>query len=193
MTARRALALVAALFALGTLVLGLLVAQRGPGALDMWATEVTGRLSETLLDVLLLPTEPYVLVPAIALIAGSCLYLRRRGDALLAVAGPVLAVSLNTWVLKPLFGRWKDGGLAYPSGHTVSLVSVLVLLVLLARPKVGAALAAVVLLGCATVGLVGAGYHYLTDVAGGGCFATFVVTGMGAVRTPRPVPTPSTG
>ncbi|GAA3531781.1 phosphatase PAP2 family protein [Amycolatopsis ultiminotia] len=193
MTARRALALVAALCALATLVLGLVVANRAPGALDTRATDVTGRLSRPLLDVLVLPTEPYLLIPAIALVAGACLFRHRRRDALLAVAGPALAVALNTWVLKPLFGRMKDATLAYPSGHTVSLVTVLVVLVLLARPKLVTTLVAVFLLCCATIGLVGLGYHYLTDVAGGVCFATFVVTGMRAALTPRLAPAPSTG
>ncbi|WP_233573914.1 phosphatase PAP2 family protein [Amycolatopsis panacis] len=193
MTVRRVLVFVAVLGALAALLLGLLVVPRAPGSLDTWATDRTGELSERLLDVLVLPTEPYLVIPAIALIAGAAWYLRRREDVILAVAAPVLAVALNTWVLKPIFGRWKDGGLAYPSGHTVSLAAVLVVLMLLARPKVLTAIAAILLLGCATIGLVGLGYHYLTDVAGGVCFATAVVTGLRAVLIPRRVPAPSTG
>ncbi|WP_033291631.1 phosphatase PAP2 family protein [Amycolatopsis jejuensis] len=193
MTARRALALFAALCALAALVLGLLVSARAPGSLDLRATHATTDLSTRLLDALVLPTEPYVLVPAIALIAGVLWYLRRRRDALLAVAAPLVAAVLNTWVLKPAFGRWKGGSLAYPSGHTVTLVTVLVVVVLVVRPKVLAFVIGAVLLACATVGMIGLGYHYLTDIVGGACFAAAVVTGLQAALSPRPGPELSTG
>lgn len=190
---RRILTVVAVACALATLVLGLVFAGgRSPSALDSAAASDVSGLGHGLLDALVLPTEPYVLLPAIAVIAGICLYRRRRGDALLAVAGPAVAVALNTWVLKPLFDRWKDGTLVYPSGHTVSLVTVLVVLVLFARWKAAAIVLGVVLLGCATVGMIGLGYHYLTDIAGGTFFATAVVTGLRAV-TPRRAPVPSDG
>ncbi|HEY3709685.1 MAG TPA: phosphatase PAP2 family protein [Amycolatopsis sp.] len=190
---RRILTVVAVACALATLVLGLVFAGgRSPSALDSAAASDVSGLGHGLLDALVLPTEPYVLLPAIAVIAGICLYRRRRGDALLAVAGPAVAVALNTWVLKPLFDRWKDGTLVYPSGHTVSLVTVLVVLVLFARWKLAAIVLGVVLLGCATVGMIGLGYHYLTDIAGGTFFATAVVTGLRAV-TPRRAPVPSDG
>jgi membrane-associated phospholipid phosphatase len=190
---RRILTVVALACALATLALGLVFAGgRSPSALDSAAASDVSGLGHGLLDALVLPTEPYVLLPAIAVIAGICLYRHHRGDALLAVAGPAVAVALNTWVLKPLFDRWKDGTLVYPSGHTVSLVTVLVVLVLFARWKAAAIVLGVVLLGCATVGMIGLGYHYLTDIAGGTFFATAVVTGLRAV-TPRRAPVPSDG
>jgi membrane-associated phospholipid phosphatase len=190
---RRTLAVVAVACALATLVLGLVFAGgRSPSALDAAAASGISGLGHGLLYALVLPTEPYVLLPAIAIIAGTCLYRRRKTDALLAVAGPAVAVALNTWVLKPLFDRWKDGTLVYPSGHTVSLVTVLVVLVLLARWKAAVAALGVVLLGCAAVGMIGLGFHYLTDIAGGTFFGTAVVTGLRAV-TPRRAPVPSGG
>ncbi|MEV6904372.1 phosphatase PAP2 family protein [Amycolatopsis sp. NPDC051372] len=189
----RILALVAVLCALATVALGLVYAGgRSPGALDAGAAQAIAGLGHTTLNVLVLPTEPYVLIPAIVVIAGACLYLRRRTDALLAVAGPALALALNTWVLKPLFDRWKNDILVYPSGHTVSLVTVLVVLVLVAKPKVVTVVLSVVLLCCAAIGMIGLGYHYLTDIVGGTFFATAVVTGVRAV-TPRRVPAPSAG
>jgi membrane-associated phospholipid phosphatase len=69
---------------------------------------------------------------------------------------------------------------------------VLVVLVLLARPKVLTVVLGVVLLCCAAIGMIGLGYHYLTDIVGGTFFATAVVTGLRAV-TPRRVPAPSAG
>ncbi|MGW4486096.1 phosphatase PAP2 family protein [Amycolatopsis sp. NPDC004368] len=189
----RILALVAVLCVVATVALGLVYAGgHSPGALDAWAANVIAGLGRGLLDVLVLPTEPYVLVPAIAVIAGICAYRRRWPDAALAVMGPVLAVVLNTWVLKPLFDRWKERILVYPSGHTVSLVTVLAVVVALASRKVLVAVVGVVLLCCAAIGMIGLGYHYLTDIAGGTFFATAVVTGLRAV-TPRRVPAPSAG
>ncbi|MFD2471937.1 phosphatase PAP2 family protein [Amycolatopsis silviterrae] len=193
MTARRTLALFAALCALATLVLGLLVAPYAPGTVDQWAANSAATLSPGLLNALVLPTEPYVLIPAVVVIAGICLYRRSRRDALLAVAGPFLAIALNSWALKPAFDRWKGGTLVYPSGHTVSLVAVLTVVVLLVRFKAVAAVVSVVLIVCAAVGMIGLGYHYLTDIAGGVCFAPAVVTALRAALSPRRAPEPSTG
>lgn len=192
-TARRTLALFAALCALATLVLGLLVAPYAPGTVDQWADRSASRLSPGLLNTLVLPTEPYVLIPAVVVIAGICLYQRSRRDALLAVAGPFLAIALNSWALKPVFDRWKEGTLVYPSGHTVSLVAVLTVVVLLVRFKAIAVAVGAVLVACAAVGMIGLGYHYLTDIAGGVCFAAAVVTALRAALSPRRAPEPSTG
>ncbi|MFI5608187.1 phosphatase PAP2 family protein [Amycolatopsis sp. NPDC051903] len=189
----RILAAVAVVCLLATVALGLVYAGgHSPGSLDSAVAGGVAGLGRTTFDVLVLPTEPYVLLPAIAVVTGSCAYLRRWPDAALAVAGPAVAVGLNTWVLKPLFDRWKDGILVYPSGHTVSLVTVLAVLVLLARPKVLTAVLGVLLLCCAAIGMIGLGYHYLTDIVGGTFFGTAVVTGLRSV-TPRRVPAPSAG
>ena len=193
MTARRALALFSVLCILATVALGLIVAPNPPGALDGWAAATAVRVSAGVLHALVLPTEPYLLIPAIALIAGVCFYRHRRRDAALAVTGPVVAVAMNTWALKPAFGRLKDGALAYPSGHTVSLVAVLVVVVLLVRMKTVAVVVSVVLAGCGAVGMIGLGYHFLTDIAGGVCFAAGVVTALRVVLSPRRELEPSSG
>ncbi len=154
------------------------------------------------LHALVLPTEPYVLVPALALVAAWCLYARRPWDAVFVVVAPALAVAANTWLLKPAFDRWKNDTLVYPSGHTVSLVATLVVVFLLVRGRMVVAVGAV-LLACASVGMVGLGYHYVVDIVGGTFFAVFAVIGtynLGAwlTRTWRPGSTgcrsvPSTG
>jgi membrane-associated phospholipid phosphatase len=108
-------------------------------------------------------------------------------------------LAANTWVLKPLFDRQNDGYLVYPSGHTVSLVSTLAVLVLLARPGVArwivVAVGAVLLIAAGT-GMIGLGYHYFTDVVGGTFFAVAVVCAMRFATSrlsPRPSPAPSSG
>ena len=77
-------------------------------------------------------------------------------------------------VLKPLFGRMKDQGLAYPSGHTTVMVVVLGMLILAAgvhRWLVWAVAA------FAALGIVGQAvtYHYLTDALGAVLLGTSLV------------------
>ncbi|GII57744.1 hypothetical protein Pth03_61330 [Planotetraspora thailandica] len=182
MTGVRARAAGATAGAAVTLGLGLWVAgERRPDALDAGLLRgITGSIGDdgALLRVALLPTEPYVLVPLIALMTVACA-LRRRWDAVIfCLVGSVVPVALNTWVLKPLFDRPLGDYLAYPSGHTVSLVSALTVLVVLARrgtARVVAATAAVIVTLIAGAALVGSGFHYPTDVVGGACFAVAAV------------------
>ncbi|NKQ56694.1 phosphatase PAP2 family protein [Amycolatopsis sp. K13G38] len=143
-----------------------------------------------LLEIMVQPTEPYVLLPAIALMTAWCAGKRRWHGLVLCLAGSLVPVALNTWVLKPLFDRPLHDYLAYPSGHTVSLVAVLTVLVLLAK-RVLAAVLAVVVTVIAGTGLVGLGYHYPVDVAGGTCFAVALVLTIALVL--RLVPVPSGG
>jgi membrane-associated phospholipid phosphatase len=162
-------------------VLGFLVAGEGVAGPDAAAASWVNRTfgaDPDLLRLFVLPTEAYVLIPAGLLVAGLCLLTRRRLEAVLAIAGPIIAILANTWLLKPVFGRWKHDYLAYPSGHTVSLVAVLTVLVLLARRGVATAVIAavgVVALCSVTIGMIGLGYHYLTDVLGGTLFGVAAV------------------
>lgn len=168
--------IIAVCCALVVVALGLVfVGGHGPGAVDDAARSVVGGWPRWVLRVLVLPTEPYVLVPVLALVAGWCLRAGRPWGAVFAVAAPVVAVVLNTWVLKPLFDRWKNDTLVYPSGHTVSMVAtVAVVWFLVSGRAVTAAVGAVLLAGVA-LGMTGLGYHYVTDVVGGTAFAVFVV------------------
>ncbi|MFJ1764491.1 phosphatase PAP2 family protein [Amycolatopsis sp. NPDC088138] len=161
-----------------------------PGALDSAAAAAVAHLGPGAAQVLVLTTEPYVVVTLGVVAIFLCLRAGRRLEAALAVAGPVLAILLNTWLLKPVYDRWKNDTLVYPSGHTVGLVSVLTVLVLVTRRTYVVVLSALALLAAAA-GLVGMGYHYLTDVVGGTLFAVAVVLVTWSV--PRRVPVPSTG
>ncbi|MGW3961195.1 phosphatase PAP2 family protein [Amycolatopsis sp. NPDC005003] len=181
----------AAVCGLFALLLGLPFAGgRTPGAVDAAAAGAVAHLGPGVLRALILPTEPYVVVALGLLAVLLCLRAGRRLEAGFALAVPVLAILLTTWLLKPLYDRWKNDTLVYPSGHTVSLVAVLTVLVLVTRRAVVAALSAVALLAAAA-GLVGMGYHYLTDVVGGTLFAVSVVLFSWPAR--RPEPAPSTG
>jgi membrane-associated phospholipid phosphatase len=179
---------IAAVCGLLALLLGLPFAGGStPGAVDDAAARAVAHLSPGVLRALVVPTEPYVVLALGLLAVVLCLRAGRRLEAGLALAVPVLAILLTTFLLKPLYDRWKNGTLVYPSGHTVSLVAVLTVLVLVTRRVVVVVLAAVALLAAAA-GLVGLGYHYLTDVAGGTLWAVAVVLVSWPARRHGPAP-----
>lgn len=171
-----------------TLVFGLpLAGDTTPNRVDRAVSAVVERGlggHELLLHLLLLPMELPLVLLAVAGIAVRCLRRHRKAGAVLAVTAPALAVALNTWVLKPAFYRRYEGNLVYPSGHTVLYVSVLTVLVLLARPGAQrwfVLVAGTSLLGFAAVGMVGLRYHYATDVVGGITFAVAVTVAVAGV------------
>ncbi|GHF65353.1 hypothetical protein GCM10017566_43610 [Amycolatopsis bartoniae] len=165
--------------------------------LGVWPPEVLqrgrgdGTAQHALLTLLVQPTEPYVLIPLVAVMVAVSALHRDRAAVLLCLAGPTVPLALNTWLLKPLFGHHIDGYLAYPSGHTVGLVSVLAVLVLLARPGTARATTALVAAAVTTAagfGLVGFGYHYPVDVVGGTCFAVAAVLTLSLATHPARAP-----
>lgn len=179
-------AIVAVICALLALSLGLVFAGgHSPSGVDSVARSAITGWPRGLLTVLVLPTEPYVLLPVLALLVAWCLYTSRRRDAVFVVLGPAVAVAANTWVLKPLFDRWKGDALSYPSGHTVSMVTTLVVVCVLVHGRartVTAVVGAVLLVGAA-IGMIGLGYHYLTDILGGTLFAVFAVLAVHGLLT----------
>ncbi len=170
--------------ALAALALGLVVAgDRSPIAVDEAARSAITGWPHGVLRALVLPTEPYVLLPVAALLVAWRLSASRPWDAVFVVLGPSIAVAANTWLLKPAFDRWKGDTLVYPSGHTVSMVAILVVVLVLVHGPARAIIAGVgaILLTGVTIGMIGLEYHYLTDVVGGTFFAIFAVL---AVRGP---------
>lgn len=151
---------------------------RTPSALDSWFFE---RFAEPagavpiVRSVLLTCSTPLLVYGAAMLLAGWCLRKRRYHFAVLALAAPVIAVLCSSVLLKPLFGRYYDDFLCYPSGHTTLLVAVLTALVLYERRWL---LAAIPLGLLGAFGLIAGRYHYLTDTFGGaalGCAVTLTV------------------
>jgi membrane-associated phospholipid phosphatase len=169
-----ALAGAAAMVGLGLVVGG------GPTAADTWVAERIGGPSP-LLDTLSLTTHPVAVIAIITVIVGLTAREHPR-VALLAVAGPAVAVTLNTLVLKPLFGRviedhagdYAGNYYAYPSGHTASLVAVLAVPVIVAGARWVAVVVPLVVI--AGVAIVGMGYHHATDVLGAALWSAAVVT-----------------
>jgi undecaprenyl-diphosphatase len=104
----------------------------------------------------------------------------RRGVGLV-ILGPALARMTTSLVLKPVVGRTKRGRLVYPSGHTTSVASLAVAVLVLAADGRSPRVRAVLVLGLAVpvvavgAALVGRGYHDATDTAGGVGVAVAVV------------------
>jgi undecaprenyl-diphosphatase len=130
--------------------------------------------------------EPLEVVSVTVLLASVAMLLGRRRLALLAFAGPGLT-GVATTALKPLVGRLRGGGLAYPSGHAglataFGLVAALLVISVVKPGRSGAclvlAIGAVTTGGAMAVALVVSGWHYPTDTIGGFATAVAVVLGV---------------
>src|SRR5207253_1071745 len=51
----------------------------------------------------------------------------------LALTGPVLALLMSDWIMKPLIGRTRHGELAFPSGHAAVAAGAAAVTLVLAR------------------------------------------------------------
>jgi membrane-associated phospholipid phosphatase len=114
-------------------------------------------------------TQAVVLAIGVAV----ALYRGRRRLAMVMVATPPVAI-VAVRLMKPLFGRTKEGALAYPSGHTTLAVVVMCLLVVLAGAAAWAVACAVL---AGVLAMLGQSftYHYFTDTIGGVLLGTAVV------------------
>lgn len=159
----------------------------GPTALD----RAIGDRVHTELDnhpglyhALVVPSNAYVVLPILLIGVLCCLYRRDWWGAGFLIVVPELVVALNTWVLKPLWGRHLDDYLAYPSGHTVqftAIVTGVLLIVANTRVRIAIAVIAACALVAFSVGMIGLGYHHPSDIAGGAAVALAAVVGCWAV------------
>lgn len=172
---RRSAALLAVVSAAVVLALGVLVHDSSSGTrLDervrrAIASTVSWSWRQHALDI----TDPPLIVAVLAVVAVIAI-VRRRWDVLaLVLIAPPISVVLTELVLKPLVGRHSGDSLAYPSGHETGLGSVVcVLAVVLIGSSVRTVYKAIglivlaLLLVIGAIGLVGAFYHYATDIIG---------------------------
>lgn len=186
----------------GVVVLVLGAAHAGEpeaGRLDGWVPLAEGRWL-TVAMAFDRTGDPRPAAVLLALLAAGCLVGGSRRLAVLAVAGPAVAVGA-TMVLKPIVDRTIHGldNLAYPSGHTALGTAVGFVLALLlfggpghhrtaagaAAPVLTAAVAAGTAMGWAQVAL---GSHYETDAVGGICVALAVLPAVAWLVDQRPSP-----
>ncbi|MUM06127.1 MULTISPECIES: PA-phosphatase [unclassified Mycolicibacterium] len=122
---------------------------------------------------LLFFTDPRTMFSMLVIAVGITLW-RKRWRLAVAMALCPMAALLIERVVKPLFGRHKGGSLAYPSGHTTLMVTVVGMIVVAA----GAVLWSRILAGIfVPLGMLGQAmtYHYFTDTVGALMFGSGVV------------------
>lgn len=124
----------------------------------------------------------------------AALWGRHWSLAAVAVVSPPVAVA-GSRLLKALFERDFDGGLAYPSGHVTALVAVMGVVVLVCGGRPWALAVATV---CTAAGMfvIGSTFHYFTDTLGALLLATSVVCIGARLAGWRPAarrPTPPSG
>jgi membrane-associated phospholipid phosphatase len=143
-------------------VLGLAVGDRSTGV-DDWFNR-NGWAAHPVLGRLLFFTEPLLLQLLLVAAVGLALY-RRRWRLAAVVALTPLAGVVAVRVLKRLFGREREGALAYPSGHVTVMMTVLGVVVLVWGARRWLLLVAAVFAGLGTAGQA-LTYHYFTDTIG---------------------------
>jgi len=143
-------------------VLGLAVGDRSTG-IDDWFNR-NGWAAHPVLGRLLFFTEPLLLQLLLVAAVGLALY-RRRWRLAAVVALTPLAGVVAVRVLKRLFGREREGALAYPSGHVTVMMTVLGVVVLVWGARRWLLLVAAVFAGLGTAGQA-LTYHYFTDTIG---------------------------
>lgn len=182
-TWRRGAAIVAGVAGAVVVALGIALHDGQDTGFDKWVSdEFYLHIGETGHVLLLGLSETGVSVGMLALVVAAALLARAWNVALLAIAGPLVAVGMTELILKPVVHRAVVpvlGGLgypahSYPSGHETGLVAMLtVLALLLARVRLGPVGrmygygVLVVWAVCGAVGLVRGFYHFATDTIGG--------------------------
>lgn len=151
-------------------LLGLAVG-KGSTPVDDWFIDF-GRTHRSV-HALLHFTDGRLVVALFAVTLVVALHRRRWRLAAVVVVTPAVALAVER-VSKPLFGREKDGALAYPSGHVALTVVVTGMAVLVAGGALWAIVAAVAV---SVLGLLGQAftYHYFTDTVGAVCLGTALV------------------
>jgi hypothetical protein len=142
---------------------------KGSTPVDDWFDKFDHHAAWTLAN---LAKPPMLAVIATGVVAVA---LRRRWwrfAAVVVVFPP--AAYLVVLFVKPLFGRIKGDGIAYPSGHITVTTIVLGLFVLVTGGALWSVLVAVPYVAVAMLG-VGAAFHYFTDTVGGVLLGTSVV------------------
>ena len=124
-------------------------------------------------------------------IAAVMLVRRQRRGAVLALGAPLIATSLTEFVLKPVVNNAPWGINTYPSGHSTGGFAVaFVVTILVLGPhtpvrNVAArwviALVSIMVAAAVAIGLVVAGYHFLTDTIGGAAVALCVVPALALI------------
>jgi undecaprenyl-diphosphatase len=188
---QRPVAVVAVFGGLGALGLGWRYAgMRTAGPLDRAVGSWFGGPDsphEPLLWALSIPGSPPGLLLGLIILVSWAVRTRRGSAVVLAVVGPLSAVLLTEFVLKPIIDRTHDGTPALPSGHATSIAAQAAVYFLAfaasGRPgnrwlrRVLGAAAGLAVIGV-SVGMVGPDRHYATDTVAGVLVGASVVSAL---------------
>lgn len=117
--------------------------------------------------------DPRLLIALLAVVLIVAAWQRRWRLAAMTALAPLVGIAFVR-VLKPIFGRDRGGGLAYPSGHITTTTIVLGMAVLVVGAARWAVVIAAVVVALAALG-VGVSFHYFTDTVGGVLLGSAVV------------------
>ena len=123
--------------------------------------------------------DPRVLIPVLVVVVAVALWQRRWRLAAMAVVSPPVGIAFVR-VLKPIFDRQKEDGLAYPSGHLTTTTIVMGMVMLVAGAAAWAVVTAAGVVALAMIG-VGSTFHYFTDVVGGVLLGSAIVCAAAVV------------
>jgi membrane-associated phospholipid phosphatase len=137
---------------------------------------------------------PGTLIPAVlitAVISAGCLITGRRNGAVLAMTAVPAAAGLNDGLLKHLVHRTSSGALAFPSGHTASVVAMTATLAVLLfapprRASTRVARVLVMAVFCVLAVLVvlavtALRWHYFTDTIAGAAVGAGTVCALALI------------
>jgi hypothetical protein len=159
-------------------VLGVAVGKHS-NPLDDWFLE----FRHSPVQYLLVLSKPALLAVVMMISAAVAFDRRRERLAAAVVLAPVVAWTL-VQLIKGLFGRRKDGALAYPSGHVTVTVVVWGMVVVVAGAALWSVATSVAVVLLAMLGQ-GVTYHYMTDTVGGLILGTAIVCVVALVAGPK--------
>ncbi len=151
-----------------------MVVGNGPTGFDDWALRVMQRVLGPDPEWMLYFSRALPMMATLGIAVLIALARRRWRLAVVVALCPLIAV-MATRLLKPLFGRYKDAALAYPSGHTTVVITVMAMLVLAAGVSLWLALVAGAVTVIGGLSMAAADAHYLTDNIGSTFFASAMV------------------
>lgn len=154
-------------------LLGLVVGH-GSTAFDDWALRVMQRVFGPDPHWMLYFSWALPMMVILGIAVLIALVRRRWRLAAVVALCPVLSV-IATRLLKPLFGRYKGDALAYPSGHTTVVITVMAMLVLAAGVSVWLLVVAGVITAIGGLSMAATDLHYLTDNIGAAFLASATV------------------
>ncbi len=167
-----------ALLVAATLVVAVTVHRHpGPNALDRSIFSAVGPAHHSWLLIHITDLGAVPVAVGGSVLAGLVAVGRDRRTALACLIGPVLALVLVEWVLKPTVARYYLGVLSFPSG-TVTAVAAVATAWVLAVPwwlRIPVVLVGAGLVASASVAVIALRWHYPSDALAGGAFGVGVV------------------